>query len=829
MRIRSITCQGFRGFNDRRVVEFDDRLTLIHGPNSYGKTSISEALEWLLYGTTSKVEAADSKEEYRGSLRNRHFPDGATPFVEAVFVLEGGEELTLRGNLAEDETIQRLVDGHQVDSWSLGCDVSKAPRPFILQHALKSLLLAKPKERFQGFAALLGLIELETFRKNVVSLCTKPDACVPPEVDQVRKEVLALTARCASVPSLSTVAEALGRGTGGLSEAYNNVNMEARKRVPAGTRTQSVVPELLRTKEAAVAKVFEGSVALKEYSLQENEANAADETFFAGCGEDSFVQSYCELVGLETFQHLLRRAQFFDMGVKLLSETPAQCPFCGQTVDRRVAEHILDEHEQLVRQRDECSELENLRDRVAGQLEHVRQRLDGYHDRNAERVASLLAIAGSIEKVESILASKHQAHFEAIHGTLQELSAARTELDRLRERVREALADAESSVSESKEDPALVKTLGERILEYVAETRSYREAISARAAAMSDAQHVLNQELDVLAGTEDIATLLYLVEHRGKVEKALRTEETLFGLRELRRAVDQFVANEVLKRMSSDLGAEVMKWYGTIKTAGDPDVHFSGFDVPVTAKGEYRAGRIDVKATSYGVELVSAVSSLSESKLNALGLCLCIATNVLGESPFEFLVIDDPIQSWDAEHEAQFIEVVRSLVSQGNQVVVMSHNWSWLGQLQLGCREINGRWWEITGYTQAGPHFAELPWATWEQRLQQVDATLKDQSATTVRLQHAEEEIRIVVAQLTTELYLKAKGVSKSPHNLNRVKVRKMLAECGVDSRLVDRICQTFGTTNDAHHAPRDYAPNRQRILKYHSYCCELGRLLKDP
>src|SRR5882757_6578578 len=70
MKIKHLKIHGFRGFREEREFLFDDRLTLISAPNSHGKTSISEALEWLIYGATSKVERADSKDEYKGSYRN---------------------------------------------------------------------------------------------------------------------------------------------------------------------------------------------------------------------------------------------------------------------------------------------------------------------------------------------------------------------------------------------------------------------------------------------------------------------------------------------------------------------------------------------------------------------------------------------------------------------------------------------------------------------------------------------------------------------------------------------------------------------------------------
>jgi len=156
----------------------------------------------------------------------------------------------------------------------------------------------------------------------------------------------------------------------------------------------------------------------------------------------------------------------------------------------------------------------------------------------------------------------------------------------------------------------------------------------------------------------------------------------------------------------------------------------------------------------------------------------------------------------------------------------MSHNCKWIDMLRNGCRTINGRFYEITGYTETGPHISEISWVNWAERLKEVDAIVKDQTATRGKLQQAEGEIRIVNAELTSELYFKIKGIKKKPHDLNSTKVRKMLVECGIDSTLVDRITQTFETTDDAHHAPVDYSAHRQRIRRYHAWAHELAKLL---
>jgi len=343
---------------------------------------------------------------------------------------------------------------------------------------------------------------------------------------------------------------------------------------------------------------------------------------------------------------------------------------------------------------------------------------------------------------------------------------------------------------------------------------------------MSDADQILRYELDILAGTEDISILINLLESKRDIIKNFEIYQILDGLRDLRKIIDQYVANKVLIAISEELTSDVAEWYGLIKTTGDPDVHFDGFDLERTKAGDIKARRIQIKAKSYDKYLISAVSSLSESKLNALGLCVSIATNLKGESPFEFLIIDDPIQSWDDEHEVQFINVIRKLVERGRQVILLSHNRKWLDQVRSGCRSINGWFYAITGYTKAGPHISELPWEQWKKRLDEVDAILKDPIASNVKLQQAEGEIRIVIAEITSELYFKTKREYKSPHNLNSDKVRKMLTECSTKTELIDRIVQTFETTDAAHHASHDYVPQRERIRQYHSWAHELSKLL---
>jgi hypothetical protein len=825
VKIKSISIQGFRGFNEEQTINFHDRLMLIYAPNSYGKTSISEAFEWLLYGITSKVEKADSKDEYRGSYRNCHLPESLTPFVRAIFV-DGTSEIEFRGELVAGDAIKRSVDGREVEEWPFTHDLSTTPKPFILQHALKYLLLVKPDERFQGFARLLGLEDLDRIQRNFVSLCTKPDAVIPSEVRQLLRDIGALEARLASRASLASIARSFKKGRENLAETYEAIVVECRRRVPPGTEEESVLPQLLRIREDAVGKIFKGRITLSDYSAKETQTNSDDEEFFLSCVTDACVKKYMNLIALATLQHVLNRAQFLDVGVRFLDQTPGKCPFCGQPVNDAHSQHIRDEHKSLASERERNAALEKHRGEVLKSLKELRDRLSAYQKRYIGKVAHLLALELSLGQLKTILVPKHQVHFNAVEAAIFQLAPAKQELEASFTDVIAALDKVETSIAEFKEDTALMRVLGEVLVEHIAVAHSFVQVTSNNVSAMSDADQILKHELDTLAGTEDISILVDLLGRQRDIEKKFETDGILDGLKDLRKAVDQYVANKVLDAISGELTSEVMEWYDQVKTVGDPDVHFGGFDMERTTKGELKARRVQIKATSYGKNLASAVSSLSESKLNALGLCVSIATNLKGDSPFEFLIIDDPIQSWDAEHEIRFIEVIRKLVERGKQVILLSHNKQWIKQVRSGCRALNGWYYEITGYVESGPQIYEAPWAEWSQRLQEVDAISKNSAASSATLQRAEAEIRIAIEDIMSELWRKKKGVQRSCHNLGCKEVRKMLLECGVEELLIDHITQTYETTDPAHHDEKDYAPNRERIRNYHSWTHELARLL---
>lgn len=814
MKIKDVTIGGFRGFKEKCDIAFDDRLTLIYAPNSHGKTSISEALEWLFYGVTSKVERADASDEYRGSYRNVHLDKDQNPYVAAV-VIDGGDETRLRAQLSDNKAVL-FVDDVEAPRWPFHFSQLKAPRPFILQHALRDLLLATPVDRFNQFAQLLGLSELGDISSDLIALCTKPP--LPEPVRKLRAETEALTVRVAAQSQFSDVARELKKGAYSLDKAYELIRKKCHARVPAETDDKSLLPELLRVRDAAVSKVFSESVTLEPFTEDENQRNLADHKYLGECFSENLIQNYCELIKLAAAQHIRELAELHDIGMRLLAADPTVCPLCARPIDGQLKSHIEKAHKDLSEQSSGYHDLESQKEQISATLETLDDRLSAYHSRLVEKSAPLLKLEGSLEKVKALLTPKYESHFDATSSAVTYLKGTSHALVEQFTTALNCLESVEKSIEASTESLATITAASDSLVKYLLFAKNHREVIAAHWQAVSEAGKMLQRQLDLVAGTQDVSLLIELLESRDKLRKRARIDQVLTGLKVMKQGVDAFVSAAMLNAISGKFGKEVGEWYSRIRTTGDPDVHFSGFDMKQTAAG----GRVQIKAQSYGKDLVSAVSSLSESKLNALGLCITIAINVQAPSPFEFLVIDDPIQSWDEDHETKFIGVLRQLVAHGKQVILLSHNKKWMDRVRAECQDLNGIAYEITGFTKAGPHFKDVPWAQVSHRMATIKGIVDNPDSDSIALQQGEEEVRLITTQLAADLSFKVTGQRRNPNRLNAEDVKKILLAAGIDLAFTNKIVGTFETVDDSHHAPPDYSANRERLRTYHGWLTTL-------
>lgn len=92
----------------------------------------------------------------------------------------------------------------------------------------------------------------------------------------------------------------------------------------------------------------------------------------------------------------------------------------------------------------------------------------------------------------------------------------------------------------------------------------------------------------------------------------------------------------------------------------------------ITLEGQGNRRHVDLRAEVDG-EQAGALGVMSQGELHALTLALFLPRATIAESPFRFVVLDDPIQAMDPSKIDGFVCVLRKL-AEHRQVVVLSHD-----------------------------------------------------------------------------------------------------------------------------------------------------------
>ena len=165
---------GFRGIGPQADLEVvpGPGLMLIVGANGTGKSSIAEGLEYLLTGENSRWKGKDG--EWQQGWRNLHGEE--SPRLHAHFAVEGETgpaEVSRRWNPEADDLDDNLTkiviagerrEGLAALGWEAALDTH---RPFLSYNQLSEVVEDRPSARFDAMAAGLGLERLTDAREQL--------------------------------------------------------------------------------------------------------------------------------------------------------------------------------------------------------------------------------------------------------------------------------------------------------------------------------------------------------------------------------------------------------------------------------------------------------------------------------------------------------------------------------------------------------------------------------------------------------------------------------------------------------------------------------------
>jgi len=165
--IERVEVAGFRGLPKLLQIDFDRAVTLLHGDNRQGKSSITNAVEWCLFGPEiAAIRYGEIRERADWEVRSLH---STKCYVECTFRSADGETIKARRTLktprttdfsfetqdgtksADDKLLHNLL---QISSADFVSSVHLHPE------VIRNLLVALPKNRKEAIDRLLGLSEL---------------------------------------------------------------------------------------------------------------------------------------------------------------------------------------------------------------------------------------------------------------------------------------------------------------------------------------------------------------------------------------------------------------------------------------------------------------------------------------------------------------------------------------------------------------------------------------------------------------------------------------------------------------------------------------------
>jgi len=666
MRLLAITVRGFRAFGrEPQTLECDGPLAVLAGRNSKGKSSLVEAIEFLLTGQTTRVQLhRGSSSEFENCLRNVHLTPDDEVYVEAVVEIDGNRHV-VRRTLDEDFTKvgeckgTLTIDGipaSGVEDTGLVLSPPPFETPVLMQHALRFVLSTKPQTRADYLKAVLDISDLDAIRDVIAAQVKSIQAPSTPVLDRFRAcqqhPTFGAALKKVDLASVADIERGLvdairlvvggpeGSGLGDLATLLKTELDERREAVfPSASLRVRVVSVPTWPTFAAVAEFCN---AERPMSLDKSPAVRA------------------LLKAVLDVPHINSAHEDLDCPVCLTPDalTPDRVKeireaFTGNEMAQRLAAAAKGELEKARQQADALvTTLSSKQPTAVGWTpEEQKRQAEAANrllpDEGATAVAELIEAAGLLEEPGQV-ALRHAREFSAsVKASLASFQAGRP-------------IDVDALVATAALTSEKVTTLAEV-------ERAYSEKAEPFLAR-------LEAVLSTATATQGWAELAGLVEDYKKIPPEHQEIESYAALMKevtaAQRAVER-ARTQLLDTNFESLSDEIGKWWNLLRP--DEPIRFS----KIQRRG---AGirHVDLTAllspqpASAGVER-HAAGVFSDSQLNALGLSIFLARAM--RTGMGFVVLDDPVPASDDEHRGQFARaVIEGLLESGVQVVLTTHD-----------------------------------------------------------------------------------------------------------------------------------------------------------
>ena len=692
LKIKKIEIQGFRSFGKSlQSLDLNSLIACLWGPNSQGKTSLGEALEFLLTGQLVRRELlASAQDEFADAVRNVHMPKTLPVFVQVTF-LGGGKNYVVKRTLDTDYGKKQncqstlYINGKiaaEEELIAIGVVLSQPPlrAPVLAQHTLSYLFSARPQDRASYFKALLEVTDLETLRSSVAGL----DAFLKP----AENPLLSKLARAIAIPAVSTILQPLTAKVPTVSTLSDAIAAALAALITAEDGSPpTTLSERIATVETLLAD--KRTLAFPIKAFDKTPFRPSPPTLNSYFTALSTYLTECQKADEET----RRLAALFVEALKLpnvaeATDRPLDCPLCATEASltpARIAvirERVKDTEVFRAAEKAATAAIAQIHATVAALSKQLLDALPRF----SSFIVSVEARRGRGFRTQRILSLLGSDAAERVKAWLRALRPLIRSHYRLARATDALLATLQSHQSDLRTLTA-AGNLQNQYAALLVDVSQHAQILTAYLTAETPISDALKTTIDAQSQTTGWAELIEIAKETSGLRAALVAAAAVQqAQKELGQALRQIDSGneKVLEEKFAALSAEVEKWWNLLR----PD-ELSFFSAVRQRPGarrtiDFKAGLSANEDERDGAVFRDVIAVFSQSQLHCLGIALFIARAVHEKTGF--IILDDPILSSDEDYRAHFNSaVLEKLINSGVQVILLTQD-------QRTCKDITERY-----------------------------------------------------------------------------------------------------------------------------------------
>lgn len=805
MRLLRLRPYYFRCYGESDWIEFDADLVILYGPNGFGKTSLVESIEWLFHGRAKRRERgvnAYSKRDYRNYYRNVHAPQDEPTFVEAEVKTEDEKIHKVRRKLdnpnQNDTSNTTFVDGTEKSFSAIGLDEDPAFDPVIPQHSLQDFILSRPIDRRDKISAALGLDPLIEFDKALDRANRRLQSTRPTRVEDANKRVQSALRKMTESQDerIIAVLKKWRDQEFDLSEDAKRLTQAVQDLLDTQEDDRDTLKQELKAHRDKIAdKVLDPS-SIRPPSNRENLQEALQESKQEILDSElkKCKDALSSYLGAAEAEYASERLSFWETGLELQDEDTDLCPMCeAPTLDAEKREEI---RERLEKAPGLTTAQENLQQSTTGlarRLRRLSRRIDNLFP-------GFLTSSDRESLVDLLKESKLLPSFLTRHDA-SELSVVKTK------NILSNLADSIDEIPELASDPSSVQEAKDRVLNLEGKIERAIESICSAAESYAEAYENLEEKLEEVIASDDAVkqadALLEPLKQWNSVKVLAEYHELLDESREARRNLSEHLQEKQDERLE-DRGTEIKEWYGVM----NPEANVAPSRLDAGAES------LRIYANSFGEEL-NVAAGLSQCQANTLGLSIHFMRTLAPNSPFNFLVLDDPVQSMDEDHfQTLARDVVDMLLKDKDiQVIVSTHTRSLSNKIWELHIDHDYLYYSFEDIVKSGPIIRDHKTLRDDlDRIRDLSKGNEDERELAVdRIRKSSEKLIRLICR--SKNYPEP---DQTEHRRSSDKLRH-LSECpSVPSKHIQTIRDTIKFSNKSHHDSKEWSVPKEGAIKTH-------------